>query len=131
MLGGKGSNQAVAAALGGARTAMIGRVGADAEGERARAGLTAKGVEASGVSSSRAARPAPRGSLWRPATTTIIVISGANHRWPAEATHSRVGCDGAVVLASWRFRWTWCNARRAHRGPVLLNAAPAAELPTS
>ena len=47
--GGKGGNQAVAAARLGARVAMIGRVGADAYGAQLKAGLEAEGIDCSGV----------------------------------------------------------------------------------
>lgn len=47
--GGKGANQAVAAARDGAKVAMIGRVGRDMFGEMMRASLTEAGVDASGV----------------------------------------------------------------------------------
>jgi ribokinase len=47
--GGKGANQAVAAAAAGAQVRLIGRVGADADGERYRAGLAERGVDVSGV----------------------------------------------------------------------------------
>ncbi len=47
--GGKGANQAVAAARLGAATALIGRVGADAYGEALRKSLIADGVDASCV----------------------------------------------------------------------------------
>lgn len=47
--GGKGGNQAVAAARTGARTAMIGRVGDDDAGRTLRANLERHGVDASGV----------------------------------------------------------------------------------
>lgn len=44
-LGGKGLNQAVATARLGARTAMVGRIGADPYGDRLRSGLAADGVD--------------------------------------------------------------------------------------
>ncbi|WP_226501982.1 MULTISPECIES: ribokinase [Pseudomonas] len=47
--GGKGANQAVAAARLGARVAMIGCVGADAYGQQLRDGLLAEGIDCSGV----------------------------------------------------------------------------------
>lgn len=43
--GGKGANQAVAAARAGGRVAFVGCVGADAFGDRAAAGLAAEGIE--------------------------------------------------------------------------------------
>ena len=49
--GGKGANQAVAAARLGARVAMLGRVGSDAYGEQLRAGLMDEQIDCSGVSS--------------------------------------------------------------------------------
>jgi ribokinase len=45
--GGKGANQAVACARMGGRVAMVGRVGADANGEALRAGLAADAIDAS------------------------------------------------------------------------------------
>ncbi|MGD6745354.1 ribokinase [Streptomyces sp. BH106] len=47
--GGKGANQAVAAAKLGARTALLARVGDDAHGEMLRASMESAGVDASGV----------------------------------------------------------------------------------
>ena len=47
--GGKGGNQAVAAARLGARVTMIGRVGADAYGQQLKSGLEAEGIDCSGV----------------------------------------------------------------------------------
>jgi len=47
--GGKGANQAVAAARMGARVVMVGRVGDDLFGPHLREGLAASGVDVSGV----------------------------------------------------------------------------------
>ena len=47
--GGKGANQAVAAARAGARVAMVGAIGRDEHGQRARAALAGEGVELEGV----------------------------------------------------------------------------------
>jgi len=49
-LGGKGYNQAVAAARSGARTAMIGRLGSDEWGGQFRRSLEAEGIDATGTS---------------------------------------------------------------------------------
>ncbi|PKB80890.1 MAG: ribokinase [SAR202 cluster bacterium Io17-Chloro-G9] len=51
--GGKGANQAVAAAMMGAESLMVGRVGDDIFGPQLLAGLRAKGVDVSGVSVSQ------------------------------------------------------------------------------
>ncbi len=48
--GGKGGNQAVQAALAGAKTAMIGRIGADGFGARLKQNLVRAGVDASQIS---------------------------------------------------------------------------------
>jgi ribokinase len=130
-LGGKGSNQAVAAALAGARTAMIGRVGADPEGERARAGLAAKGVDVSRVC---AVPDAVTGTAWitvAAGDNTIIVVPGANHRWPdGDDPLDATGATAAVVLAQLEIPLDVVRrAARRCQGRFLLNAAPAAELP--
>lgn len=69
--GGKGANQAVAAARLGARTTLIGRVGDDGAGQRLRAGLAAEGVTV----------PDDLISTKTPSGTAIIAVErgGENH----------------------------------------------------
>jgi ribokinase len=127
-LGGKGSNQAVAAALAGARVALIARVGADAEGERARAGLAARGVDVTGVTT---AEGAETGTAWitvAAGDNTIIVVPGANHEWPADDPLAGVEA-ASVVLAQLEVPLDVVRAAAEHGGRFVLNAAPAAELP--
>jgi len=130
-LGGKGANQAVAAAAAGARTALIARVGDDAEAALARAGLVARGVDV------RAVVPVPggkTGTAWitvAAGDNTIIAISGANHEWPQEGDPTEgAGVDADVTLAQLEIPLHVVERAAAGcRGRFLLNAAPAAKLP--
>lgn len=130
-LGGKGSNQAVAAALAGARAAMIARIGADSEGTRARDGLAERGVDVTGV---REVPGAATGTAWitvAAGDNTIIVVPGANHEWsPDRDPLDGRGADAAVVLAQLEIPLGVVRRAAAHcSGLFVLNAAPAAELP--
>jgi ribokinase len=84
--GGKGANQAVAAARLGARVAMAGCVGHDQFGHELIAGLRAAGVDADEVQA--VARPTGTALITVDAAgnNTIVVISGAN-----------LACDKALV----------------------------------
>lgn len=95
--GGKGLNQAVAAARCGARVAMVGAVGADDAGERLRHVARSEGIDDTWIET------VPGTATGRALITvaadgenSIVVIAGANAlvRWPA--TRPPVG---AVVLA--------------------------------
>ncbi len=83
--GGKGANQAVAAALLGSRAAMLGRVGADGFGKDLLARLGEKGVDTSYV---RAVEDVPTGSAFITVTlngqNAIVVSPGANLRLTPE-----------------------------------------------
>lgn len=75
--GGKGANQAVAAARLGARVAMVGRVGNDEHGSWLRTGLEVEGIDCGHVS----AADAPSGLAIitiDPADVSIVVAAGAN-----------------------------------------------------
>jgi ribokinase len=132
-LGGKGANQAVAAARAGGRVAMVGRVGADDAADALLDGLATQGVDASGVS--RGTGPSGQAMVFVEASgeNAIVVVPGAN----AELTADLVGeppPDTALVLLQLEIPVTTAAAvaaRAAARGiPVLLNAAPAhRELP--
>lgn len=77
--GGKGANQAVAAARAGGRVAMIGCVGVDDFGTRYIEALKAEGIDTSGISRSET----PTGSAFiavdEAGENSIIVNPGANH----------------------------------------------------
>src|SRR5579875_2250798 len=80
-VGGKGANQAVAAAKSGASVAMVACLGPDAEGDIAFRALADAGIDTSGV---RRMTDTPTGSAWITVASgdnTILVVPGANHRW--------------------------------------------------
>lgn len=77
--GGKGANQAVAAARLGAPTAFVGRIGADSFGEQARSAVAAEGVDMSAVAVDDGNGTGLAViSVDEAAENAIIVISGAN-----------------------------------------------------
>ena len=100
-LGGKGANQAAAAAHSGARTLFIGRVGADPAGRGLRDELASHGVDTTWLLED----PTPSGTalITVEAPTgqnTIILDAGANGRVGAEQAREAVdlGRDDVVVL---------------------------------
>ena len=88
--GGKGANQAAAAARMGAAVRMIGRVGGDAFGAELMAGLKEDGVDTSGISVDRA----------QPSGAALIVIdgSGQNMITVAPGANSSVGEEDIARL---------------------------------
>ena len=134
--GGKGANQAVAAARLGAPVTMIGRIGADGFGETLAANL-----KAAGASTERLIidPDAPTGialiQVDDGGQNTIVVVAGANGRLtPADihAAHPAITSAGAVV-AQLEVPLAAVEAalRLAHSAQVLtvLNPAPAQTLP--
>lgn len=77
--GGKGANQAYAAARLGGRVTMAGRVGYDLFGDQLKAGLAAAGVEISEVHATRS-EPTGVALIWvdRTGQNSIVVAPGAN-----------------------------------------------------
>lgn len=124
--GGKGANQAVAAALAGARVRMIAQVGADSEGERARADLSARGVDVRDVGT---ATTEPTGTAWITVAeqdNTIVIVAGANGSWPTVLPE----LNGSVLLAQLEVPLdVVLSAATGFTGVFVLNAAPAADLP--
>lgn len=130
-LGGKGANQAVAAASAGVRTAVIARVGDDVEADKARSGLVARGVDVHGVATVPGAET---GTAWitvAAGDNAIIVVPGANFQWLSEGDPTDgAAAEASVVLAQLEIPLDVVQrAATACRGRFLLNAAPAAELP--
>lgn len=131
--GGKGANQAVAAARLGSRVAFVGRVGDDAVGTRLREGLARERVD---VTHLRTDPDAPSGTALIAVDTTgenmIIVVPGANGRvGPSDVTAAGVPLAAARVtlLGHEVPEAAVLAAARAAGGTVVLNPAPARPLP--
>jgi ribokinase len=127
--GGKGANQAVAAARLGAEVAFVGRVGDDDAGRRLRDGLAAEGVDVTHV---RVDADAPTGvaliAVDRAGENTIVVSSGANARVSATDVEAArdVLANAAVTLVQHEVPEDAVAAAIASAGgTVVLNPAPA------
>ncbi|GLZ80206.1 ribokinase [Actinorhabdospora filicis] len=96
--GGKGLNQAVAAARAGARTAFIGAVGDDAFGAQLREALTADGVDVSGLREAPGASGVALIAVDDAGENSIVVAPGANATVDALTAADLGGLSGARVL---------------------------------
>ncbi|WP_322858984.1 ribokinase [Mycobacterium europaeum] len=128
--GGKGGNQAVAAARAGARVQFVGAVGDDPAAGQLRAHLLANGVGLDAI----AETPGPSGTaivvVDADAENTIVVAPGANERLTLDTPAAKsviAGCDvlltqleipvGAAVAAA--------RHARSAGAVVIVNASPA------
>jgi ribokinase len=130
-LGGKGANQAVAAARQGARVAMVGCVGHDDDGEAYLRRLRAESINVAGVSrTSKALTGTALIAVDRHAENMIIVAAGANGQLTAAAVleqRDAIGHASAVLL---QFEIPMAAVKtainHANRAgvPVILNPSP-------
>ncbi|SDG44376.1 ribokinase [Paraburkholderia phenazinium] len=132
--GGKGANQAVAAARLGAEVTMIGCVGADAFGEQLKATLVREGIDTRWVSTGNAATGIASITL-SGGDNAIVVVPGANHELAAadlDRAHEAFA-EADIVLAQLEVPLdTVLHAARLARRlgkPFFLNPAPAVALP--
>jgi ribokinase len=98
--GGKGANQAVAAARMGAEVQLVGRIGDDGAGRMLRDALETDGIDTSSV---HIDPDAPTGSalitVADDGSNTIVTVGGANHRvGQRELDAVRAALDGASLL---------------------------------
>lgn len=98
--GGKGANQAVAAARLGASTAFVGCVGADGHGALLRAGLERAGVGLAGLTTVDRPTGTALIVLTEDAENSIIVSPGANAALTCEAVDRAVDWSGAAVVVT-------------------------------
>lgn len=135
--GGKGANQALAAARSGALPVFVGAVGDDAGGRALLDALGAGGVDVSAVA--RVA-DAPTGvaliTVARDGENTIVVAPGANGRIDADAvlaTIADLAGPGTVLLSQLEVPLdvvhTAAEAIEERGGRVVLNLSPAREIP--
>ncbi|GAB2529809.1 PfkB family carbohydrate kinase [Paramicrobacterium agarici] len=125
--GGKGANQAAAAARLGARTRMVGAVGSDADGAAMRRALELAGVDLTHVA-----------TVDTETGTALIVVdaAGENQIAVCEGANAHVSIEGVevgehdTVLAQLEISLdTVTELARRCRGYLALNAAPAMPLP--
>ena len=135
--GGKGLNQAVAAARLGARVSMIGTVGSDDSGVWLQGIVRAEGIDATGIISAGG----PSGTALIEVDPTgmnrIVVIPGANAALTAADVTAAINAidDVAVVLTQGEIPLEAITAAmaagRACGARTILNPAPVRDYPTS
>jgi ribokinase len=130
--GGKGLNQAVAAARSGAVTAFVGAVGADHAGERLRGVASNEGIDVSGLGTAQAPTGRALIGVDDRAENSIIVVPGANGTVTADQVAGSMP-TARVVLVQLEIPVdaviAALAAGRAAGARTVLNPAPAADLP--
>ncbi len=133
--GGKGANQAYAAAKLGGRVSMLGRVGTDDFGRQMRSNLENVGCDVSGLETVTGSSGIALIFVGDNGQNSIIIVPGANGRFsPMDVDAARTHLEGAaLVLLQLEnpLPTVLAAARAAHRAGarVVLDPAPARELP--
>ncbi|NIF54719.1 ribokinase [Burkholderia sp. Ax-1724] len=129
--GGKGGNQAVAAARLGARVSMLGCLGADANGAQLRAGLDAEGIDCTALETGAEASGVALITVDDASQNAIVIVAGSNGEvTPATiARHEAAIAAADVVICQLEtppqaVRAALAAARRLGK-IVILNPAPA------
>ncbi len=129
--GGKGGNQALAAAGAGARVAFAGRVGCDDPGHRMRAELVASGVDVTGLQEGSGASGMSVAITEEDGSYGAVIVSGENLAMDVGALRVPEGCR--MVLAQNEVAADTLAAvpglAHAAGASFWLNAAPAEGLP--
>jgi ribokinase len=127
--GGKGANQAVAAAKLGAATTLIGRVGADAFGRELRTFLAAQGIDLAFVQDTPQAHTGTALITVANANNTIVVIPGANALVNTNDVAAVTFAKGDVAVSQFEIPLPAISAflarARAAGATTILNPAPA------
>ena len=132
--GGKGANQAIAAARAGGTCALLGAIGSDAFGVTIKARLNASGVDTENVRTSYGSSGVAVIMVDRAGENSIIVSPGANNSFAGlSAAETAVIAESDVLLCQQEIPADTvvaaAQAARAGGTLVILNAAPARELP--
>jgi ribokinase len=133
--GGKGANQAVAAARLGADVALVGATGDDAFGRQLREGLAAEKVDLRHVVQLADSASGTASITVAGGENQIIVVPAANARvTPTQVEHAQsliARADAVLVQMEIPLETVEATLRLGHRlgVPVILNPAPAQKLP--
>ncbi|WP_329194458.1 MULTISPECIES: ribokinase [unclassified Streptomyces] len=133
--GGKGANQAVAAARCGGEVVMIGAVGADGFGVRLRSALAEAGVETAALRTVEGASGTAHITVDGEGANSIIVIPGANGLVTGleAGDDSRIGAADCLLLQlelPLEAVLAGARAARAHGVRTVLTPAPVQPLPS-
>jgi ribokinase len=129
--GGKGANQAVAAAKLGAPVTLIGRLGKDAFGAALKTFLAAQGIDLSLVRESTEAHTGTAIITIANADNTIVVIPGANALVSAADVTAPALASGDIAISQFEIPLptivAFFKRARAAGATTILNPAPARE----
>jgi len=133
--GGKGANQAIAAARAGGETVFLGAIGSDAFGVTISARLAAAGVDTAGVRITYGASGVAVIMVDRAGENAILVAPGANSSFVGlTAAERKTIAEGDVLVCQQEIPVATVieatAAARAAGTRTVLNAAPARELPS-
>ena len=127
--GGKGANQAVAAAKLGAPATLIGRLGTDTFGRELKAFLAAQGVDLTFVQETADAHTGTALITTANADNTIVVIPGANALVDAADVAAPTLAKGDIAVSQFEIPLSTIDAffrrARAAGATTILNPAPA------
>lgn len=129
--GGKGANQAVAAAQLGAQTTLVGAVGTDQFAEPALAGLRAAGVDLGALTVVEGATGVAQVTVSADGENAIVVIPGANAAVDGAVVDAYAELVGgaAVVVVQGEVPRTGVEAAARHtRGRLVVNLAPVVDV---
>jgi ribokinase len=129
--GGKGANQAVAAAKLGAPATLIGRLGKDAFGDQLKAFLAAQGIDLGFVQQTAEAHTGTALITTANADNTIVVIPGANAFVCAADVEAPLLAQGDIAVSQFEIPLlaitVFFKRARVAGATTILNPAPAIE----